>query len=41
MKWQHYTDLEPIRRLREEGRELIGKEILITEKRRRKCKSLV
>jgi len=33
MKWHKYTDLEPFIRLRNEGRELIGKEILITEKR--------
>lgn len=31
--WRKYIDLESIRRLRNEGRELIGKEILLTEKR--------
>jgi hypothetical protein len=31
--WIKYTDLEPFRRLKEEGRELLGKEIFITEKR--------
>jgi hypothetical protein len=31
--WCHYVDLEPIRRLRNEGRELIGKTISLTEKR--------
>lgn len=33
MKWVRYTELEPYRRLKEEGRELLGKEIFITEKR--------
>jgi hypothetical protein len=32
-KWCHYKDLEPIRRLRNEGRELIGQTVTITEKR--------
>jgi hypothetical protein len=32
-KWRKYYDLEPIRRLRNEGRELIGKTITLTEKR--------
>jgi hypothetical protein len=31
--WKRYLDLEPIRRLKCEGRELIGKEIYIQEKR--------
>jgi hypothetical protein len=31
--WCHYLDLEPIRRLRNEGRELLGKTITLTEKR--------
>ena len=31
--WCHYFDLEPIRRLRNEGRELLGKSITMTEKR--------
>ena len=31
--WKKYTDLEPIRRLRNEGRELLGQRILLTEKR--------
>lgn len=31
--WKKYTDLEPIRRLRNEGRELLGKTITLTEKR--------
>lgn len=31
--WQKYYDLEPIRRLRNEGRELIGKTLTLTEKR--------
>lgn len=31
--WRKYTDLEPVRRLRNEGRELIGKKVLFTEKR--------
>ena len=33
VKWRKYYDLEPIRRLRNEGRELIGKLIYLTEKR--------
>ena len=33
IKWKKYTDLEPFVRLRYEGRELLGKEILFTEKR--------
>lgn len=33
MPWKKYTDLEPIRRLRYEGRELLGNRILLTEKR--------
>lgn len=33
MRWIKYPDLEPIRRLRNEGRELLGKDIYITEKR--------
>ena len=33
VKWKKYVDLEPIRRLRNEGRELLGKKILLTEKR--------
>ncbi len=32
-KWSKYPDLEPIRRLRYEGRELLGKEVFLTEKR--------
>lgn len=32
-KWCTYKDLEPIRRLRNEGRELLGKTITLTEKR--------
>jgi len=31
--WSKYPDLEPIRRLKEEGRELLGKVVLFTEKR--------
>jgi len=31
--WKKYTDLEPIRRLDNEGRELLGNRILLTEKR--------
>jgi len=31
--WNKYTDLEPIRRLKNEGRELLGNRILFTEKR--------
>jgi hypothetical protein len=31
--WKKYHDLEPIRRLRNEGRELIGKTVTLTEKR--------
>jgi hypothetical protein len=31
--WCHYFDLEPIRRLRNEGRELLGKTVTLTEKR--------
>lgn len=31
--WKKYYDLEPIRRLRNEGRELLGKTLTITEKR--------
>ena len=33
MKWQKYFDLEPIKRLKNEGRELLGKRITLTEKR--------
>ena len=33
MMWRKYYDLEPIRRLRNEGRELIGQFIDFTEKR--------
>lgn len=33
VEWVHYFDLEPIRRLRNEGRELLGSRILLTEKR--------
>lgn len=33
MKWQKYPELEPIRRLRYEGRELLGKRLYLTEKR--------
>jgi len=33
MIWQRYVELEPIHRLRNEGRELLGKQICITEKR--------
>jgi len=33
MGWRKYKDLEPHQRLKNEGRELLGKEILITEKR--------
>ncbi len=33
MKWHKYTDLESIRHLRNEGRELIGKVVFLTEKR--------
>jgi ATP-dependent RNA circularization protein (DNA/RNA ligase family) len=33
IKWQKYYDLEPIKRLKNEGRELLGKRITITEKR--------
>lgn len=32
-EWKTYLDLEPIRRLKNEGRELIGKTITFTEKR--------
>jgi len=32
-KWKKYVDLEPIKRLRNEGRELLGKQIHVTEKR--------
>ena len=32
-KWHKYVDLEPVRRLRNEGRELLGKPLLLTEKR--------
>jgi hypothetical protein len=32
-RWRKYYELEPIRRLRNEGRELIGKNITLTEKR--------
>jgi hypothetical protein len=38
--WSHYPDLEPIRRLRNEGRELLGKPIYLTEKRDGECVSL-
>ena len=31
--WTKYVDLEPAKRLRNEGRELLGKKILLTEKR--------
>ena len=31
--WCKYYELEPIRRLRNEGRELIGKTLTLTEKR--------
>ena len=31
--WRKYEDLEPVRRLRSEGRELLGKKLLLTEKR--------
>ena len=31
--WKKYSDLEPIRRLRNEGRELYGQRVLLTEKR--------
>jgi hypothetical protein len=31
--WQRYMELEPIKRLDNEGRELLGKEIYLTEKR--------
>ncbi len=33
MSWQKYYDLDPIKRLRNEGRELLGKPIILTEKR--------
>lgn len=33
MIWKEYYELEPIRRLRYEGRELLGKLLIITEKR--------
>jgi hypothetical protein len=33
MSWSKYYDLEPIRRLRSEGRELLGKSVFLTEKR--------
>jgi len=33
MSWSKYSDLEPVKRLRNEGRELIGKVVLFTEKR--------
>lgn len=33
MTWKRYSDLEPIRRLRNEGRELYGQRVLLTEKR--------
>ncbi len=32
-QWQKYLDLEPIRRLKNEGRELLGQPIILTEKR--------
>ena len=31
--WKKYSDLEPVRRLRNEGRELYGQRVLLTEKR--------
>lgn len=33
MTWVKYTNLEPVKRLKNEGRELIGKTVLFTEKR--------
>ncbi len=33
MIWKKYKNLEPIRRLQNEGRELLGKELYLTEKR--------
>jgi len=33
MSWKKYRDLEPYKRLRYEGRELLGKIITLTEKR--------
>ena len=33
MIWRKYSDLEPIRRLPEDGRELLGRQIFYTEKR--------
>lgn len=33
MTWRKYPDVEPIRRLRNEGRELLGKPVYLTEKR--------
>ncbi len=33
IEWRKYPDLEPIRRLKEEGRELLGKLVILTEKR--------
>jgi hypothetical protein len=33
MAWRKYPDIEPISRLRNEGRELLGECIYITEKR--------
>jgi len=33
MNWKRYVDLEPIRRLRNEGRELYGQHVILTEKR--------
>lgn len=31
--WKKYSDLEPVKRLRNEGRELLGQKVLLTEKR--------
>ena len=33
MDWQHYYELEAIHRMRNEGRELIGEYVVVTEKR--------
>ncbi len=33
MKWQRYVDLEPVKRLKNEGREFLGERVCVTEKR--------
>jgi hypothetical protein len=39
-KWVKYPKLEPIRRLKNEGRELLGEHVVLTEKRDGECVSL-